>query len=281
MRSMTGFGEAQSESLGINVRISSVNGRFHELNLYVDRALGGFEKLLRDELKTLGRGSIKCQVNLENDAAQTFRIDSEAFKGIQQEYKKHKFRAFTPSLAAHLLPYYVAKSKKMSDEELGAIERELLDTLHRAMDEFGAVADREGKGLEQALLELLDSIETHLAHIIAAQDELQTKLHERLVEQVSQLTENPDTERIAEEVSLLVIRYSVAEEITRLGLHLEALRTAIAEDKGGKHMDFLIQELHRETNTIGSKNPMPDLVPHIIAIKEAIEDMREQLRNVQ
>jgi uncharacterized protein (TIGR00255 family) len=289
IRSMTGFGSAEG-SVGptrVSVEIRSVNHRFFNPSIKLPSSLTRFEPDVREALRRgVNRGHVTLTARVDEAQAPDTVIDEQRFAAYVARLRqlKQQFALEGPiDLATVLrLPNVVSGEH---DGESGTAA-ELVGIVDRALVSFTASRDAEGKRLVAFLGERLKNIE-------AAVDRLAERAPERLVEQRDRLRAavaelaggvQLDEQRVAQEIAILADRLDVHEELQRLHSHLVAFRDALAQDGGdgvGKRLGFLLQELLREANTTGSKANDASMVQDVVAIKEELERIREQVENLE
>jgi len=295
--SMTGFAVAQrATALGtIGVELRSVNSRFLDLNLRLADDLRAVEPAIRERLSSrIARGKLDCRIGLQRRvevAAQTLNAAVLA----QLRRLDDEVRTAIPKVAnltvADVLAWPGVVDGAAADTE--AVQRELLSALDEAIEALQATRGREGDALRRALLERCDTIEAIAAQVRARVPELRAALERKLFERLDQslapalasaggLTRDDVAERIRQEVTLYGLRADVDEELSRLATHVTEVRRVLAAGGAvGRRLDFLMQELNREANTLGSKATAIELTNAAVELKIAIEQMREQIQNLE
>jgi uncharacterized protein (TIGR00255 family) len=288
MRSMTGFGRGVAEHGGVRatVDLRSVNHRFLDLKLRAQIAPSLEDQLATKIRASVERGSISVSINVARPpGAGGVRIDEAA---AQRAHEALRALATTlgvapPDLALVLAqPGVVASSDAPDDPE--TLDVAILGALDQALAQLQAMRAAEGRALERELLARLDelgrirtAIEGQAAGVA---EQLQHKLRDRLARLVGDAAIDPG--RLAQEVALLAERADITEELVRLDSHLEQAR-AITKGTAasGRKLDFLVQEIGRELNTIGSKSQRTEITAAIVEAKSVLEKMREQVQNVE
>ena len=295
--SMTGFAVAQrATALGtIGVELRSVNSRFLDLNLRLADDLRAVEPAIRERLSSrIARGKLDCRIGLQRRvevAAQTLNAAVLA----QLRRLDDEVRTAIPQVAnltvADVLAWPGVVDGAAADTE--AVQRELLSALDEAIEALQATRGREGDALRRALLERCDTIEAIAAQVRARVPELRAALERKLFERLDQslapalasaggLTRDDVAERIRQELTLYGLRADVDEELSRLATHVTEVRRVLAAGGAvGRRLDFLMQELNREANTLGSKATAIELTNAAVELKIAIEQMREQIQNLE
>lgn len=290
IRSMTGFGSARAVAgpHELQVELRSVNNRFLDLQIRLPRELQWLEGELHERLRrTLSRGRISLQLALERSAAaEPPRVDPVALRAYLAALDEvaREGGLTERGAAAQLL----GLPGLFGGEDDGLDRDAARELVGRCLDEALAglrqMKEREGRALEQALRASLDLIRESLGRVEARLPQVRAALRENLERRLQELTgELPvDEQRLAMEAAILVDRSDVTEEVVRLGSHLEQFGRVL--DEGGevsKKLGFLIQELLREGNTIGSKVQDLAVTREVLLIKEEIEKLREQIQNLE
>lgn len=295
--SMTGFAVANREtSLGVvAVDVRSVNARFLDLSLRVADELRPFEQAVREAIaQKLARGKVDCRVGLQRQtAAQAQRINATALAQLAQLARE--VRAALPEAAplavGEVLAWHgVVESAGADAEELrGAV----LAAVDEALGALQATRTREGAALAAALLARCDGIDAIVAQLRPRVPELVAAMERKLLERLNQtlapalaanatLTREEIADRIRQEVTLYGLRADVDEELKRLSTHVAEVRRVLAAGGAvGRRLDFLMQELNREANTLGSKASAIEMTNAAVELKILIEQMREQIQNLE
>lgn len=292
MRSMTGYGTAslESEALRASVTARSLNHRYLDLTVHTPRRLQGLEpdvKRLVQARVQRGRVEVSISANLRQGEAEVVLAPPavigalvDALRRIQDEH----------GLPGELRAADVARFPGVLElTELGAElaeerRQELLGAVEKALAELEQMRRAEGQTLERVLLASLDAVEAAAARIEALSVTEREARRNVLMEKARTLRDELGLEdgRLYQEVLRLVDRQDVAEEVQRLRSHVAQARAAVAADApAGKRLDFLAQEMGRETNTIGSKVASAALVQEVVALKSELERLREQVQNVE
>lgn len=294
MLSMTGFGtgEGTAGPVTITTEFRSVNHRFLDVSLKLPSLLAAYELDVRNFLKdniARGRVSVSVQVELARGAAVSGADPERLAQGIRMvqtaanELAKATSRPAEPVTLAHLLQ--LPELFRVEDPELDPeqVREALMAALAGAARGLQEMKKQEGAALVREMNGRLGIVETKLAEVrlLAPQAavEIQRKLNERLAKLLSEPLE---PQRMAQEVALLADRSNINEECERLGIHIEHFRAAFTE--GGqvaKRINFLLQEMHREVNTMGSKTNLMDITQAVIVMKDEVESLREQIQNLE
>lgn len=294
IRSMTGFGEAerQTEAGTLRVEIRTVNHRHLSVNFRTPASLARYEPLMRDWLRAhLARGHANVAVRLEPAAAAAavgLTLDEErvaAYLALFGELRTRFGVAGEPTLSELLRFGDVI----VRDDEGGRVEVPQDDVQAVVEDAARAVAamrEDEGRRLQADLEGRLAAIDAALDAIAELAPQRLAAERDRLRAAIAELSQGVGVseERLAQEVAYLAERWDVNEELVRFRSHNELFRELMAadpEEPVGKRLAFLVQEMHREANTIGSKANHAGIAHRVVAIKEEVERLREQVENVE
>jgi uncharacterized protein (TIGR00255 family) len=285
--SMTGYGAAAREfAWGVlNVELRSVNHRYLDIQFRLPDELRGMEPQLRELLSArLTRGKVDCRVALAV-AAGARRLPELNAELLQQLVALDALVRRTLPDAASLSASDVLRwpgmlgTEELPLEEVQSACRELMQI---CLETFIAARAREGDKLRTLLLERASSIAARLAGVLPRMPEVLAAFKEKLGVRLKEAMVNGDDERIRQEITLFANRIDVDEELSRLNAHMGELRS-ILEVGGavGKRLDFLMQELNREANTLGSKSVDLSVTQAAMDLKLLIEQMREQVQNIE
>jgi len=295
---MTGYAVSNrdSEAGSITLEIRSVNSRFLDLQFRINDDLRMLEPMLRETISArVSRGKVECRLSFGRKERVTgLSANEELLSALQnaQQSVLIKFPDASPLSVNELLRWPgVLHEAELSQDTLQA---DVQATLKTALDAFVESRQREGAALMTMLLSRIDEIEAIVARITplvpAAVEQFQQKAIDRLREAMGlavadgkpSLTTEEMHERIRQEVTLYGIRVDVAEELTRLSGHLAETREILKKGgQVGKRLDFMMQELNREANTLGSKAAVKALSDASMQMKLLIEQMREQVQNLE
>ena len=289
IRSMTGYGRGKYSIDGreYTIEVKAVNNRYYDISVKLPRSISYLEEKIKQEVSNVvSRGKVDVFVTFYNNSTKgkkiTFNNELASIyidelrkmaneNNIKQEIQVTEISKFPDVLTI----------ENEEDEEL--IWNELQNPLKEALDGFIAMKQAEGEKLYEDILRRIEKI-NGIVEIISENStrlikEYIVKLEERIKELMD--TENIDENRLAMETVTYADKYSVEEEITRLKSHISQFKKLLNENVSGKKIDFLIQEMNRETNTIGSKSASIDITNMVIDIKTEIEDIREQVQNIE
>lgn len=291
IKSMTGFGRAQEtvDGMTVTVELKSVNHRYFEFTAKVPRTYGFLEEKLKSFLNArVSRGKMECYVSIENleesdmevvvnpslakgyvDALRTL---SETF-GLKEDYSAISIAKFPDVLTLRKAP---------ADEE--KIWNAVQKVAELAVERFVTMRETEGEKLRADILSKADTILEHVAFVESRSPQTVREYHEKLRQRMEELLENTqvDEQRLLTEAAIFADKVSVDEETVRLRSHISQLREFLnADEPIGRKLDFLVQEMNRESNTIGSKAQDVEIAKRVIAIKAEIEKIREQVQNIE
>ncbi len=285
--SMTGFASAAAEFTtgSLTLELRSVNSRYLDLQLRMPDELRTQEPALREAISAqIGRGKVECRINLATrpSAQEPSHLNVDMVQQLAQwsaQVRDVLPEARELSVADVLRWTGVLESPALSADKLHAT---LQGLLQQALQDFSASRQREGEKLKTFLLERIEQIEALRAgvapRIPAAIAAYETKLRTRLLEALG----SEDDERVRQEITLYASKIDVDEELSRLQTHLAEVQRALSKGGAvGKRLDFLMQELHREANTLGSKSVDTEVSRTAMEIKILIEQMREQVQNIE
>jgi len=284
---MTGFAAVAAELPGaaLAVELRSVNHRFLDLQVRLPDELRGLEATLRDQiLGELKRGKVECRVSLSRSApdAASLAVDlarvGELAKAASDVAKGAP--GARPLSVGEILRWPgVLAEPSVPPDELAAHARRLVG---EALTDFSASRAREGAKLVATLVERCDAIEAQVARVAPRIPAIQATYAEKLGARLREAGLDSDGDRLKQELALFATKVDVAEELSRLGAHIaEVRRVLTAGGAAGKRLDFLMQELHREANTLGSKSVDAELSQASLEMKVLIEQMREQVQNLE
>ena len=293
MKSMTGFGRGSTTGLNFNVTVDlkTVNNRFLDVHLRTPTELSSIEPLVRRQIsESLSRGRVDASVTFDRTSEIVYELNRpmiagfiEALRSMQQEFKL----AGEPdvNVLARLPGVMHPVRDSLSDEMARGVE----DAISKALEELDRMRAREGATLASEMRDHLDEIERHLPVIEDAagnqldtyRARLQKRIGELLARDSLEIVEL-DQNRLAQEVAYLADRSDITEEIARLKSHLKQFRESLDGEKDvGKRLDFLLQELNREANTMLSKSTDFAIKEAALRVKAEIEKLREQVQNVE
>lgn len=294
IRSMTAFGRAVREIGGkkYTVEIKSVNGRFLDCSVKYPRQYGFVEEKIKSHISERGvsRGKIDCYLGIEVIEQQgvTINLDGalaesyiNALRRLSEEFGLHN--DVTVSRVAAFRDIFTVTHP---DEDLDAEWEAVRTVLDEALDEFFAMREREGARLASDAELKLCEIESIASEIKVISEANIASYPERLTERIKALLEvggiEINEQRILTEAAIFADKASIDEELVRLASHISAFRDILKNEEAvGRKLDFLVQEINRETNTIGSKSQDTKIAHLVVDVKSTIEKIREQIQNLE
>ncbi len=285
--SMTGF--ATDESVAGSYRlvweVRSVNHRYLDVSLRLPEEFRALEPRCRELIgAALGRGKVDCSLKLTT--VENAGVTAELNAGVLEDLKELEHQIHQKFSDARQLAVGEIMRWPGALEERGAELAELAEpageSLSRALVSLGNARKREGDRLLQMLADRCDSIEAIIAELVPRLPEAQERYRARLLERLQRLDIEADPARLEQELVLLAQKLDVAEELDRLGSHVSEVRDVLTRDEPiGRRLDFLMQELNREANTLSSKSQDEVLTKAGVELKVLIEQMREQVQNLE
>ncbi|WP_022836371.1 YicC/YloC family endoribonuclease [Salisaeta longa] len=294
--SMTGFGRgtATAEGVTATVEIRSVNKRHFDLSLRAPDLLAPRERAIETQIKNrFDRGRFKVNVRLDAEDADTpaVRVDTAAAVHYKQVLERLRAAAQLqePIRLEHLLHFSGVFTTEEPDDEdpdarLAAVWPAVEAALADAIDALDAMRREEGAALHDDLQDRLNAMSDHLAVIQERAPQRVEEHQERLRTRLAELLDDDrlDRDRLETEIAIIADKLDINEECVRLRSHVDQFETALeSAEPVGRKLKFLVQEMHREANTIGAKANDDVVSRHAVGIKEEIEKLREQINNVE
>ena len=285
--SMTAYGrtEESSETGHITWEIRSVNHRYLELNIRLPEELRMLETRVRKHISSkLKRGKIDCSLRFDANevSGNGLSINKDLANSLVKAAESIQAPISTPIMrnAMDVLRWPGVINRDMIDAE--SISDSLLKQLDITLESVVETRLGEGEKLQAMILERCDNIATLLKTFKEKLPEIQQILRDRLTDKSQELSIELDKDRLEQEILLLVQKSDVAEELDRLDAHLGEVRQVLQKNEPvGRRLDFLMQELNREANTLGSKAANLDYTNTSVDLKVLIEQMREQIQNIE
>ena len=291
IRSMTGYGRGQQLLHGrsITVEIRSVNHRYFEFSCRTPRGCAFLEDRLKRTLQqAISRGKVEVSLTLQTVESRGGAVAVDhalagqyltALRALAAEYNLTD--DLTLSTVARLPDLFTVCRGEEDEEELAA---DVLSVLQEALDRFVAMREAEGERLRADVLSRLFTLEEHLAFVEERSPQTVAEYRVRLTAKLNELLGGAvaDEARILTEAAIVADRLAVDEETVRLHSHIAQLRGILdCAEPVGRKLDFLVQEMNRETNTIGSKCSDTAIAGHVVEMKSEIEKIREQIQNIE
>ena len=290
MKSMTGFGRASLESNGKNyiIEIKTVNNKYSDITVKSTKRLSFTEDKIRKQIANrITRGKVEVSVsffdfsNKSKNVVLNKEVAKEYIKQLREIADENNLSENISVVEIAKLPDILNSIDSDNDEEIAS---EALQCLNMALDSLIEMRKAEGENIKQDLLvriervkNLVDKIAENSKGIV---EEYVSKLEKRVKEILK--TDVVDENRIAQEAVIYADKTSIEEELTRLNSHIVQFKELVNSDGPvGKKLDFMIQEMNRETNTIGSKAGSGEITKAVIDLKVELEDIREQIQNIE
>ena len=291
MKSMTGFGRAKLEKNNriYTIEIKSVNHKYSDITIKMPRTFSYLEDKIKKEISSnIARGKIDVYISFENysEEGKEVIINNDL---VNEYMKQFKLLAEENNLSLNIPVTEITKlpdvlTLKETEEAEDIIENELLECLKEAINNFTNMREQEGNKIKEDLKVRIEKIEKEVEKISEYSTRLVEEYVVKLEQRIKELlkTDVVDEARLATEVVIYADKCSVEEELTRLRSHIYQFENMLEETKPiGKKIDFLIQEMNRETNTTGSKSGSLEITNLVINIKTELEDIREQVQNIE
>lgn len=287
MKSMTGYGYGQykGDDYSIEIEIKSYNNRYLDISHNINPFLSSFEMYIDDEIKMVAnRGHLDVSVRLKVlKSPNTLSVDS----ALLSEYEKafsviSEATGLRPTFSDYSSLEGVVVVDKNSDQSV--YKEGVEKALEECLGQFEASKLADGKGTEADLRRLGTNFKNAVDYIESKSGELESFFKNMLLSKYEELTGEigKDDPRFMTEVAALLVKYSINEEISRLGTHIkEYFRLLDQDEPVGKRLDFLAQEMNRECNTIASKSQLVDINMQVVILKDNLENIREQIRNIE
>lgn len=289
---MTGYGKQNLSVEGreYQIEIKSVNHRYLDINVKIPKAISYLEETIKKEISNkIKRGKIDVFVSFENNSEEGRKI--EINKQLAKLYiEQLKELAQEEKIESNIEVMDIAKIPDVLtikvDEENSKIKDEIKQVTQGAVTRILEMKNIEGEKISQDLLQRIRNIQSKIVEISAKSTGLIEEYVVKLEKRVKELLKNDevDKSRLAQEVVIYADKCSIEEEITRLKSHIFQFENLISNNQDGaigKKLDFIIQDMNRETNTIGSKANNLEITNGVIDIKTEIEDIREQVQNIE
>ncbi|EFM40220.1 TIGR00255 family protein [[Eubacterium] yurii subsp. margaretiae ATCC 43715] len=290
-KSMTGYGKCMytDDTCKIVVEIKSVNSRYLELVNKIPRSLNYFEDSIRKSIsEKVKRGRVETFIQFDSYSQDTIHFMDEKmalyYKNVFDEIEKKTGIKNDMAMSSYInLPNILNKNESIDD----SLQEKILSSLKNAIDSLNTMRENEGNKIAKdlkirasLLKELTKTLEDYTKDIEKSVFE---KLQKKITEMTSQLGVDADNSKIIEQAAFYADKMNVTEEIVRLYSHIEQLNEFLQEDslEIGKKIDFLLQEMNREINTVGSKSQKSEIISLVVDIKSEIEKIREQIQNIE
>lgn len=291
MKSMTGYGlyQKSDENYNVKIEIKSVNNRYAEINIRLPKNLFAIEDKIRKFIKdTVKRGKVDVFINIEylSQNNEDIKLNIPLAKAYMKNLLdlKEELELKDPISLRDIYTFQGVVTSSISDEEDHELNNLIFQTLEGAVKKFDEFRKIEGENLKADLKEKIKNIK-------ALNDEIKDLAPISLEENIKKLKENIESQlkdqsldraRLSTEVALMCDKLAIDEEITRIYSHIDQFNDIIKDTNPiGRKLDFLLQELNRESNTIGSKSTNTKIINTIVVLKSEIEKIREQIQNIE
>lgn len=291
IRSMTGYGRAEGRSKGrsLVVELRSVNHRYCDVMVRLPKQLALLDEAVKKKVQgRFSRGHIEVSVNFNGAASppKRFNLDMDSAEAYYQILKKLKKEFHLPGeidlgLFTHFKEMITLVDPVEKAESMAPL---LYKSLDKAMANLEKMRREEGRALAEDLSGRLQALSKMLSLIKIREKEAVAAYHQRLQARVSELSKGIDVDpaRLAQEVAIFADRSDISEETARLKMHLEQFQKIMQKEEAvGRTLDFLLQEMNREINTIGSKAYDVTISMQVVAMKSELEKIREQVQNIE
>ncbi|WP_353892175.1 YicC/YloC family endoribonuclease [Proteinivorax hydrogeniformans] len=291
VHSMTGFArdEIQLENLDLVIELRGVNNRYLDVICKLPESFSFFEEAIKELIRTkLGRGRVEVRLKFKDNSSQkTYMIDKEALHNLiaqgQQVASEANFTA--PKNLEHFLQIpgiVVEEPVRQDDKEL---KKAIIPKIEKVINDFINMRQSEGARLKEDILQRLNLISNKIIKIEGLAENMTDDYRDKLKKKIEKLNLDGvdlDENRLMMEVAIFAERSSITEELVRLNSHLKEFENTLNQTGTiGRKLDFIVQEINRETNTIGSKSHSYDINKLVVDIKGETEKIREQIQNIE
>lgn len=291
-KSMTGFGmgEYKDDKYNISVECKTINHKYLDVNPRLPRKVSFLEDRLRQLVKDyISRGRVDMFIKFDTVSSSGAKLvyDEDLAKQYFEILKRIKdgfdLKQEINPVEISKFPEVVSVTEAEDDEEI--LWNALREASEKALMSLSNMRKEEGTKLEKDIIERANLLEKYIDDVERFSDTVVEDYRSRLNQRIGEILENPalvDEARLAQEVAIYADKSSITEEIVRFRSHINQLRNTIVNDDSiGRKLDFLIQEMNREVNTIGSKSSAIDITNLVIQIKAELEKIREQVQNIE
>lgn len=291
IKSMTGFGagDAETADFKVHVEIKAVNQRFLETNYHMPYSMNMFEAQLTQKIREYAsRGKLDINIRFQDlrDKAITVQVDkglAEAYGTALQEIST-QLGLPAPVTAAQIAAYPDVLKLNEENANLEAARPVLLAALEQALASFVAMRETEGKNIQRDLLARIDTLENFVSELERLAPEIVAAYRQKLDNLLAECLakEDIDESRVIQEVAFFTDKVNYTEETVRLRSHFDQFRQIVSsKEPVGRKLDFLIQEMNREINTVASKANSAGAARFVVDVKSEIEKIREQIQNIE
>lgn len=283
---MTAFAacEAELNNLTLSCELRSVNHRYLDITIKMPDRLRFAESDIRQAISTkISRGKIECVLNVKKQSGrQNFIVDPDAVAALisATELIEQQMASSLSFSALDVLAFPGIQQEPELDKSV--LLQEIYKMIALAIAQLSETREREGKQLKTLIEERCVKIQSFIAAAKQRMPDVMASLRKKLTDRISEIVAQPDFDRLEQELVYLAQKLDITEELDRLETHVtEVLRVMSQADPVGRRLDFLMQELNREANTLGSKSTDKDMTQIAIELKVLIEQIREQVQNIE
>ena len=291
IKSMTGFGagDAETADFKVHIEVKAVNQRFLETNYHMPYSMNMFENQLTKKIKEYAsRGKLDINICFQDlrDKAVTVKVDKGLVAAYGQALQEisSQLELSAPVTAAQIASYPDVLKLNEENADLEAAQPVLMQAMEQALESFVAMREAEGQNIQRDLLARIDTLENFVGELEKLAPEIVAAYRQRLENLLREYLAKEDIEesRIIQEVALFTDKVNYTEETVRLRSHFDQFRQIItAGEPVGRKLDFLIQEMNREINTVASKANSAGAAQFVVDVKSEIEKIREQIQNIE
>ncbi len=291
IKSMTGFGagDAETADFKVHIEVKAVNQRFLETNYHMPYSMNMFENQLTKKIKEYAsRGKLDINIRFQDlrDKAVTVKVDKGLVAAYGQALQEisSQLELSAPVTAAQIASYPDVLKLNEENADLEAAQPVLMQAMEQALESFVAMREAEGQNIQRDLLARIGTLENFVGELEKLAPEIVAAYRQRLENLLREYLAKEDIEesRIIQEVALFTDKVNYTEETVRLRSHFDQFRQIItAGELVGRKLDFLIQEMNREINTVASKANSAGAAQFVVDVKSEIEKIREQIQNIE
>lgn len=291
IKSMTGFGagDAETADFKVHIEVKAVNQRFLETNYHMPYSMNMFENQLTKKIKEYAsRGKLDINIRFQDlrDKAVTVKVDKGLVAAYGQALQEisSQLELSAPVTAAQIASYPDVLKLNEENADLEAVQPVLMQAMEQALESFVAMREAEGQNIQRDLLARIGTLENFVGELEKLAPEIVAAYRQRLENLLREYLAKEDIEesRIIQEVALFTDKVNYTEETVRLRSHFDQFRQIIiAGEPVGRKLDFLIQEMNREINTVASKANSAGAAQFVVDVKSEIEKIREQIQNIE
>ncbi len=287
IKSMTAFASNETEisNLTITCELRSVNHRYCDISLKIPERWRFVEAQIRSAIAaSINRGKLECTLSYKKPSkdGQTFLINDEAVKALlaaTDSIEQHMSASLAFS-ALDILAFPGIQQEPEADKE--QLNQQINSLVRGTLTQLIAVREREGTQLQILIEERCQKMQSFVSQASERMPEVLRLIRQKLKDRITELVTDPNFDRLEQELVFLAQKLDITEELDRLNTHItEVLRVLKQNEPVGRRLDFLMQELNREANTLGSKSADKEMTQISIELKVLIEQMREQIQNIE